>query len=182
MATSDNEHTTTSNLTQKVIIAIMVLAVVLGFWYLATQKKSDSNKAADSSKQEAKSDDKKTDAAAALTDQQKADKARAAAAAGQAVSTVETKTDDTYSYVVGDGESITTLARRAITSVDSKLSKAERVAAETKLAQDAGSAELVAGQDYKLTTKTVKAAIEWAKGLSAADKAAWQPWADMIAW
>lgn len=160
----------------------MALAVILGFWYLISQKKTDSNKTAEQSKQAKKTDEKKTEAEAALTAQQKADKARAAAAAGQAISTVETKTADTYSYVVGSGESMTTLARRAIASVDSKLSKAERVAAETKLAQDLGGAELATGQDFKLSAKAVKSAIDWATGLSAADKAAWQPWADQIAW
>lgn len=95
--------------------------------------------------------------------------------------TVE-ETDSTYQYVAGSGESFTALARRSIAAMDGSLSTAERVAAETKLAQDADAAYLEVGQAVRLDKETIAAAIDWAKNLSAEQKAAWQPYADLVAW
>lgn len=102
--------------------------------------------------------------------------------ADQTKETVATESDEAYNYQAGTGESFTTLARRAIAQADSGLSAAERVAAETKLAQDANAELLETGQDVELAKSDVKAAIDWAKSLSDDAKAAWQPYADQVAW
>lgn len=96
--------------------------------------------------------------------------------------TSSSETDTEFSYVVGEGESYTTMARRAVASIDGTLSTAERVAAETRLTTDANAQWLNRGQDLTLSKDTVRAAVDWAKSLSAEQKAAWQPYADLIAW
>lgn len=92
------------------------------------------------------------------------------------------ETDKAFTYTVGEGESYTTVARRAVASTDSKLTTAERVAAETKLTADANAELLDIGQNVELSKDTVRGAIDWAKNLSDEDKAAWQPYADLVAW
>lgn len=108
-------------------------------------------------------------------------KTDAPTAAEAPVSTLK-ETDKAYAYTVGEGDSYTTLARRAVAALDDKLTPAERVAAETKLTNDAQMAELAVGQQVELTKDSVRAAIDWAKKLDDGQKAAWQPYADMIAW
>lgn len=85
-----------------------------------------------------------------------------------------------YSYTAAAGDSYTVLARQAVAVAGSDLTAAERVAAETKLTQDAGEPYLEVGQSVRLEKDTVTAAVEWAKSLSEAEKAAWQPYADMV--
>lgn len=111
-----------------------------------------------------------------------ASQAQAAANRGEVSQTLASETDEEFSYVVGSGESYTGLARQAVTATDDSLTPAERVAAETKLTQDAGADYLAAGQEVSLSKSTVKAAVAWARGLSAEQKAAWQPYADLVAW
>lgn len=96
--------------------------------------------------------------------------------------TVVNETDAAYSYTVGAGESYTTIARQAIASLESDLTSAERVAAETKLATEAASSWLDVGQNVTLEKDTVRVAIDWAKALSDGQKVAWQPYADSVAW
>jgi len=74
------------------------------------------------------------------------------------------------------------LARKAIAKADSNLSHAERVAAETKLTQDADASYLEIGQAVTIAKSDVKSAVTWAKALSDEQKAAWQYYADQIAW
>jgi hypothetical protein len=97
-------------------------------------------------------------------------------------STTVTETDTEYNYTVGFGESYTTVARQAIASMDSELNPAERVAAETKIVSDAGAEWLNAGQSLVLSKETVRSAVDWAKSLSDDEKAAWQPYANLVAW
>jgi hypothetical protein len=92
------------------------------------------------------------------------------------------ETDTAYNYVVSEGESYTTIARQAVARIGSGLTPAERVAAETKLATDANAEWLNVGQNLTLEKSAVKAAVDYAKGLSAEEKAAWQPYADLVAW
>lgn len=104
------------------------------------------------------------------------------AAAGEYVETVASETEKTYVFIAGTGESFSALARRAIASTDSELSTAERIAAETRLTQEAGAENLDVAQQLSLEKSDVAEAIEWAEGLSAEEKAAWQYYADMVAW
>lgn len=87
---------------------------------------------------------------------------------------------DSYSYTAAAGDSYTVLARQAVAVAGADMTAAERVAAETKLTQDAGEPYLEIGQSVSFEKSTVDAAVDWAKSLSAADKAAWQPYADMV--
>ena len=90
--------------------------------------------------------------------------------------------DESYDYKAGEGDSYTSLARRAVSTVNSQLSPVERVAAETRLAQAAGAEMLAVGQKVAFDKATVEAAVKWAQSLSAEEKATWQPYADMVAW
>lgn len=105
-----------------------------------------------------------------------------AASEGRSDDTTVSETDESYIYAIGEGESYTSTARRAVTSIDSGLTPAERVAAETRLATDAGAGWLNAGQNLALMKDEVHAAVGWAKSLSNEQKAAWQPYADLVAW
>ncbi len=87
---------------------------------------------------------------------------------------------DNFSYTAAAGDSYTVLARQAVAVLASGLSPAERVAAETKLTQDAGEPYLEIGQVVEFDQATVQAAVDWAKNLSQAEKAAWQPYADLV--
>lgn len=166
---------------------IIIILLILGLWLLfslvsgwregqnGTDESANNNEDARVEDSEGETDE--------AADENGADADQQPAAAGdQAVETTVDETDDGYAYTVGTGESYTTMARRAVASVDGNLSPAERVAAETKLTQDAGGEWLNAGQDLSLTKDTVRAAVDWAKGLSDGEKAAWQPYADLVAW
>lgn len=92
------------------------------------------------------------------------------------------ETEQEFSFVVGEGESYTTMARRAVAAIDENLTTAERVAAETKLTTDANAQWLNEGQALVLGKSTVQSAIDWAKSLTDEEKSAWQPYADLVAW
>lgn len=160
-----------------IIIALLILGLLLIYNAFARDVADEAAVTDEQSKTEAANkDSEKKD------DEKKDDKVADQAQPSSVSATTVKETDKAYEYVVGEGESYTTLARRAVASVDSKLTTAERVAAETKLSQDAGGEWLNAGQDLALTKEKVRAAVDWAKGLSEQDKAAWQPWADLVAW
>lgn len=88
--------------------------------------------------------------------------------------------NDGYSYTASAGDSYTYLARQVVAIAGGGLSPAQRVAAETKLTQDAGAPLLEIGQSIEFDQATVKAAVDWAASLSGADEAAWQPYADLV--
>lgn len=120
-------------------------------------------------------------------DIRKADEAAANNATSQpntsgTVETVASETETTYRYATGTGESLTTLARRAVAQADNSLSTAERVAAETRLVQATDGELLNVSQDVQFSKADVQSAVAWAKSLSDQAKAAWQPYADMVAW
>lgn len=89
--------------------------------------------------------------------------------------------DDDYTYTAKDGDSYTVLARQAVAAMaGSNLSAAQRIAAETKLTQDAGAPDLAVGQLVVLDKSTVQAAIDWADSLAPDDEAAWQVYVDNV--
>lgn len=98
------------------------------------------------------------------------------------VETVASETETDYIYTAGTGESQTTLARLAVAQADSSLTTAERVAAETRLVQATDGEPLDAKDQVQFSKADVQSAVDWAKSLSNDAKAAWQPYADMIAW
>lgn len=159
---------------------IVIALVILGLFMIYNTFARDTVEDAVVTDKESKTEDAKKDDKADKSDKEKA--AHDATQPGAVPSTTVNETDTAYEYTAGEGESYTTLARRAVTSVASGLTPAERVAAETKLAQDAGAEWLNAGQDLSLTKDAVRKAVDWAKGLSDEQKAAWQPYADLVAW
>lgn len=86
----------------------------------------------------------------------------------------------TYDYVAQSGDSYTLMARKSVQTYAKKnkinLSSAQIVYAETNLTQQAGSLELNLGQTVKIDQATVKAWVDKAAKLSAADQAAWVPY------
>lgn len=155
---------------------IIIVIVIIGLFFLMNFIFNRSGKtdktASDETSQNKEGDESKTDES----------KDMAAAPTSLPDGTTVSETDEAFTYTVGDGESYTTVARRAIASTDGKLTTVERVAAETKLTTDAGAELLDVGQSVELSKDTVRAAIDWAKDLNDEEKAAWQPYADSVAW
>lgn len=83
----------------------------------------------------------------------------------------------TYKYVAQSGDSYTQMARKAIQTYGIKnkvkLSYAKIIAAETWATQEAGSPYLDLGQAVEIKDSTVKANVEKAQKLTAAEEAAW---------
>jgi hypothetical protein len=81
-------------------------------------------------------------------------------------------------YTAKAGDSYTKMARKFVqaynNATDSGLSRAQIVAAETFLTQDAGAPLLEIGQKVTLDGDAVGAAVEKAQALSASEVAAWQ--------
>lgn len=188
MANTDTDHDTTNeqSMRRTWLILAALLLIIAGGYYLSggsrsdeqTKKQADTSKQKDDTAKQAPENDK-----ADATDKQAAIRgAEAAAQRGEPSETLATEGEKEFRYVVGSGESYTGLARRAVAASNDKLSPVERVAAETKLTQDAGDQSLAAGQEVTLSKSAVDAAIKWAQNLSADQKAAWQPYADMVAW
>lgn len=170
-----------SPLAKVIIILLILLGLYLIVSFISDRQDGSGDKAA---KDDESSKVEKSDKADKDDKDKKADTADKAASDSEnlANGTRVEETDKEFSFTVGGGESYTTLARRAIASADSKLSHAERVAAETKLVNDANAEWLNEGQNLTVSKDAVRAAIDWAKSLSAEQKAVWQPYADMIAW
>ncbi len=182
MARKDEPSTTqTSEASpfRSLLIVLALLALLFGAYYLVTRSNDIQDNAAteQTTGETADEAEPKDEESTAQTDDQQTDTSQ-----NQVTETTVEETDDAYSYVAGQGESFTGVARRAVAALNSELSTAERVAAETKLSQDAGAKLLDVGQSIKLDKSTVEAAVKWAKGLSVEQKAAWQPYADLVAW
>jgi len=159
--------------------AVVVVLVLLGL-YLLLNLVSDDQQTSDQATEDAETSQVKESDEPADTGEEPV--AEEPASEGQPTGTTVTETESEYSYAVGEGESYTTIARRAIASIDSGLTPAERVAAETKIVSDTNAEWLNAGQNLALSKDTVRAAVDWAKSLSDEQKAAWQPYADLVAW
>lgn len=168
------------------ILAALVFLFGVGYVVLGWQPWQNDNVEDSSTEQvvtdenaEGTSDD---EAKQTAEDEKRAEAARAQAAAGGVVETSESESKDSYRFVAGSAESYTELARDVIARADSSLSSAERVAAETKLTQDAGAQYLEVGDQISIDKSAVQDAVDWAKALSAEQKSAWQYYADMVAW
>lgn len=168
------------------ILAALVLLFGVGYVVLGWQPWQNDNAgnsstekvATDENPEQTNDDEARQDA----EDEKRANAARAQAAAGGVVETSESETKDSYRFVAGSAESYTELARDVIARADNSLSAAERVAAETKLTQDAAAQYLEVGDRVSIDKTDVQAAVDWAKALSAEQKSAWQYYADMVAW
>lgn len=83
-----------------------------------------------------------------------------------------------YKYVAQTGDSYSLMARKAVQDYSKKnksnLSQAQIIAAETTLTQAAGSPYLDVGQNVTIKASDVKSAVDAAKKLTDAQKAAWQ--------
>lgn len=94
------------------------------------------------------------------------------------------KTPKQYTFTAEAGDSYTTLARRAIQSYAKtqglKLQKSQIIAAETTLAQDAGSPLLDVGQKVTIKTTLVHSAVTKAQVLSAEQLAAWETYVPYV--
>lgn len=163
---------------QAVKNVVIIIVVLVGIFFLANLIFNRSGKndktATDETSQNTDNDkeksDKKQSESTAITPQSLPD------------GTIVRETDAGFSYTVGEGESYTTIARRAVAGIDNKLTPAERVAAETKLTTDADAGLLDVGQNVELSKDTIRAAVDWARNLGDEEKAAWQPYADLVAW
>lgn len=181
-----NTSNHSDSLDRQSIIILIVLAACLfaGYIWLAgggAPQVSD-NKAVP---EDSKTDDAEKpgeDESKVVDRNQAARLAREAAMRGEVSESAVEESDDKFVYVVGSGESYTGLARRSVAAINNELSPAERIAAETKLTQDAGAQYLDAGQEVIISKKDVEVAIKWAQNLSDEHKAAWKPYADLVDW
>lgn len=89
-----------------------------------------------------------------------------------------------YSYTTTTGDSYTVLARQSVQDYAKangvKLSKAQIIAAETTLTQQAGQPVLDVNQTVTLDNADVKAAVDGAKNLDAASLAAWETYVPYV--
>lgn len=88
-----------------------------------------------------------------------------------------------YTYTVQDGDSYSTIIRRAISEHGgSSLNAAQKIAAEAKLVEQAGWPEVDAGQSVKVDSTALSQAISSARSMTADEQQMWQSYADDIAW
>lgn len=94
----------------------------------------------------------------------------------------ETK-PSSYTYTVQDGDSYSTIIRRAISEHGgSSLNAAQKIAAEAKLVEQAGWPEVDAGQSVKIDSAALSQAISSARSMTADEQQMWQSYADDIVW
>ena len=107
-----------------------------------------------------------------------------ATSAATPAATHVTPATKTTTFTAQPGDSYITLARQAIKQSKSgaKLSPAQKVAAETKLAANANWPAINLGQTVQIAAADLEQAIDFATNLSPAELSAWQPFADLIAW
>jgi len=94
------------------------------------------------------------------------------------------KTPKQYTFTAQAGDSYTVFARNAIQSYAKtqaiNLKTAQIIAAETMLAQDAGSPLLEIGQKVTLKTTAVHSAVSKAQALSAEQLGAWEAYVPYV--
>jgi hypothetical protein len=186
------QSTTRSSL---IIIAAMIIALIAGGYYIQDNEvvedaepetsqqspSTDEDASGDSSTEaEAQTSADDSDATDEESESGAADASENAPAATS--SDADSNESGSYSYTAVSGDSYTTLARKAIADYDASLTHAERVAAETKLVAGSGTGHLAIGHVVTMQKSAVASAVSWAKNLSASEKAAWQYYADQIAW
>lgn len=171
-----------TNSKKTIMIIIGILVVLAGFAYYANITRSSSDTTPQV--EQAKTDEKSSQDTQAQkkSDDTKIEAAKKDAEKGKTIQTVAVESDSSYRYVAGNGDSYTVLARRAVEKASPGMSIAQRVAAETKLAQEASAQYLDVGQEVTIKKSAVEAAVSWAKSLSAEQKSAWQYYADQVAW
>lgn len=158
--------------------ALVVAGLILGLLLLYsafTNNQTDENSEADDSLIEDAEQSQDAETSSEPAENQ-------SAPSGLAEGTTVTETDEAYEYVAGAGESLTVIARQAVAQLDGSLSSAQRVAAETRLAQQAGGQLLDISQNVAISKESVSQAVEWAKSLTEEQQLAWQPYADLVAW
>lgn len=86
-----------------------------------------------------------------------------------------------YTTTAKAGDSYTLIARQAITNylttAGKTLSPAQRVAAESFLTKNAGTPQLVLGQNVTISNSDVEAAVTQASNLNQKQQTAWNAWA-----
>ena len=88
-----------------------------------------------------------------------------------------------YTYVVQDGDSYATIVRRAISEHGgSGLNPAQKIAAETKLAEQAGWPEVDTGQTIKIDSAVLSQAIGLVRSMTVGEQQSWQAYADEVIW
>lgn len=94
------------------------------------------------------------------------------------------KTPKQYSLTAEDGASYTVIARQIVQEYaklkDLSLTKAQIIAAETMLTQDAGAPLLDVGQKVTIKTTAVHNAVTKARALSADEIAAWETYVPYV--
>lgn len=90
----------------------------------------------------------------------------------------------TYSYTAQAGDSYTLMARKALQTYGIlnklTLSQAQIVYAETLMAQEAGSPQLVAGQKVTFDSAKIKTWADKAKAVTGPAEAAWQQYVQYV--
>ena len=88
-----------------------------------------------------------------------------------------------YTYVVQDDDSYAKIVRRAISEHGgSGLNPAQKIAAETKLAEQAGWPEVDTGQTIKIDSAVLSQAVSLARSMTADEQQSWQAYADGVIW
>jgi hypothetical protein len=95
----------------------------------------------------------------------------------------QTSAEVTYQYVAQPGDSFSLIARKAVQtyglSSKTRLSHAQIIYVETNLTREAGSPELNEGQKVGIEESRIKAWVEKAAKLSAAQQQAWSTYAQL---
>lgn len=155
-----------------IVVAVLIAGMVtMG---VIANNSSDTNKGDDAAKTSETKDKESGN---------KADKNSDNSAKNQDDSSTSTlqKTDKGVSITAKAGDSYTTLARQAVQDADSSLSKAQVIAAETFLTQNAGEPAVNVDQAVLIKQADLDKAIKKAKGLSKADIAAWKTYVPYVA-
>jgi flagellar biosynthesis component FlhA len=103
-----------------------------------------------------------------------------------ATSSTSTSKDETaastkdFTATAVAGDSYTGMARQAVAKADGGLSAAQKVAAETFLAEAAGFPRLEIGQAVTIKASDIAQAVARAKALTASELAAWEYWANEV--
>ena len=111
---------------------------------------------------------------------------KAAPAPSSTEKTADNKRTTSCTYTATTGSSYTHFARQCIATYGKNqsitLSNAQRVAAETYLSQQANAPQLTINQQLTIEIQAVAESVKRAQSLNAIEQAAWQPYADTIAW
>lgn len=100
--------------------------------------------------------------------------------------TTSSKGVTSCTYTAPASSSYTQFARQCVATYSKNqsitLSNAQRVAAETHLSQQANAPQLTINQQLTIEVQTVADSVKRAQSLNVIEQAAWQPYADTIAW